>query len=126
MKFKTLMIIKATVCLVLGVTILISPEFVYSIFGATLSVAGAFVAREYGASLIGNMMLTWFARSSQASETRNAIILGMFSYNTIGWVITLIAILTGVLSAVAWLAFVIYLFFSAGFGYFLFQKQKVS
>lgn len=124
MKFKTLMVIKAAVCLVLGIGILISPEFVYSIFGATLSITGVFVAREYGASLIGNMMLTWFARGAQESETRRAIILGMFFYNTIGWIITLIAIFLDVLSPVAWLAFVIYLFFSVGFGYFMFQKKQ--
>jgi hypothetical protein len=124
MKFKTLMIIKAIVCLALGVPILIAPAFVYSIFGAALSAAGAFVAREYGASLIGNMLLTWFARSAQESETRRAIILGMFFYNTIGFIVTLSAILSGVLGPVAWLGFVIYLFFAVGFGYFLFQKKK--
>ncbi len=124
MKFKTLMIIKATVCLVLGISILISPEFVYSVFGAVLSAAGVFVAREYGASLIGNMFLTWFARNAEESETRRAIILGMFFYNTIGWIITLVAILMNVLVPVAWLAFAIYLFFSVGFGYFMFQKKK--
>jgi hypothetical protein len=124
MKFKTLMIIKAIVCLALGVPILVAPDFVYSIFGVTLTAGSAFVAREYGASLIGNMLLTWFARSAQESETRRAIILGMFFYNTIGFIITLLAILSGVLGPVAWLGFVIYLFFSVGFGYFMFQKKK--
>jgi hypothetical protein len=124
MKFKTLMIIKAIVCIALGVPILLSPNFVYSIFGASLSVGGAFAAREYGASLIGNMFLTWFARNSQASETRRAIIVGMFAYNTLGFIVTLLAILTGALNSIGWGAFVIYLFFSAGFGYFLIQKKK--
>jgi hypothetical protein len=124
MKFKTLMIIKAIVCLSLGVPILLSPDFVYSIFGASLSVGGAFAAREYGASLIGNMLLTWFARSAQESETRRAIILGMCAYNTLGFVITLFANLSGVLGPMGWMAFIIYLFFALGFGYFLYQDKK--
>jgi hypothetical protein len=123
MKFKTLMILKAIVCVFLGVPILLSPDFVYSIFGASLSIGGAFAAREYGASLIGNMLLTWYAKNAQESETRHAIILGMFAYNTIGFVITLFANLSGVLGPMGWIAFVIYLFFAVGFGYFLFQKK---
>lgn len=124
MKFKTLMIIKAIVCIALGVPILLSPSFVYSFFGATLSAGGAFAAREYGASLIGNMFLTWFAKNAEVSEVRRAIIMGMFAYNTLGFIITLLAILSGVLSPLGWGAFVIYLFFSAGFGYFLIQKKE--
>ena len=83
-----------------------------------------FTAREYGASLIGNMLLTWFARSAQESETRRAIVLGMTFYNSIGFIVTLLALLSGVLGPVAWLGIVIYLFFAVGFGYFLFQPKK--
>jgi len=64
MNLKTLLIIKAVVCLCLGLPILIVPNFIYSIFGATLAAGGVFAAREYGASLMGNLMLTWFARDS--------------------------------------------------------------
>ena len=124
MKFKTLMIIKSIVCLSLGIPILIAPGFVYSIFGTTLTAGGMFAAREYGASLIGNMLLTWFARSAQESETRRAIVLGMTFYNSIGFIITLLALLSGVLGPVAWLGVVIYLFFAVGFGYFLLPKRK--
>ncbi len=124
MKFKTLMIIKAIVCLSLGIPILLAPGFVYSIFGTTLNEGGDFAAREYGASLIGNMLLTWFARSAQESQTRQAIILGMTAYNTLGFIVTLVAIISGILGPVAWLGFVIYLFFALGFGYFLFQSKK--
>ena len=124
MKFKTLMILKAIVCISLGVPILISPDFVYSIFGASLSAGGAFAAREYGASLVGNMLLTWFAKNAQESETKRAIILAMCAYNTIGFIITLFANLSGILSPMGWMAFAIYLFFAVGFGYFLFKEKK--
>jgi len=79
MKFRTLMVIKAIVCLVLGVPILIAPVFVYSLFGASLCARGVFAAREYGASLIGNLMVTWFARKATESEARRAIIVGCAS-----------------------------------------------
>ena len=125
MKFQTLMIIKALVCLVLGVPILLAPVFLYSLFGASLNPGGVFAAREYGASLIGNLMLTWFTRKEVESEARRAIILGLCVYDAIGFVITLIAQLTGVLGPLGWFAMLIYMFFAIGFGYFLLPQKKV-
>jgi hypothetical protein len=124
MKLKTLLIIKAIVCLCLGVPILLVPNFIYSIFGATLAAGGVFAAREYGASLMGNLMLTWFARNSQESDTRWAIILALFVYDAIGVIVTLVAILSGALNPLAWLVVALYLFLALGFGYFLLPKRK--
>ena len=124
MKLKTLLIIKAIVCLCLGVPILFVPNFIYSIFGATLAAGGAFAAREYGASMMGILMLTWFARNSQESDTRWAIILALFVYDAIGVIVTLVAILSGALNALGWLIVALYLFLALGFGYFLLSKRK--
>jgi len=126
MKFRTLMIIKAVVCLSLGVPILLAPVFLYSLFGASLNPGGVFAAREYGASLIGNLMLTWFARNAIESEVRRAIALGLCVYDAIGFVVTLIAQITGVLGPLGWFAAAIYLFFAIGFGYFLLPRKKVA
>jgi hypothetical protein len=124
MKLKTLMIIKAIVCLCLGIPILVVPNFVYSIFGATLAAGGVFAAREYGASMMGNLMLTWFARNSQESETRWAIVLALFVYDAVGFVVSLIAILSGAINPLGWLVVALYLLLALGFGYFLLPKQK--
>lgn len=126
MKYKTLMIIKALVCLCLGVPILLATIFTYSLFGASLNPAGVFAAREYGASLIGNLMLTWFARNAIESDARRAIILALCIYDAIGFVITLIAQITGVLGPLGWFAAAIYLFFALGFGYFLLPQKKTA
>lgn len=123
MKLKTLLVIKAIVCLCFGILVLLVPNFTYSIFGATLTAGGIFAAREYGASMMGNLMLTWFARNSQASDSRWAIILALFVYDAVGVVVTLIAILSGALNPLAWLIVALYLFFTLGFGYFLLQKR---
>lgn len=124
MKLKTLLVIKAIVCLCFGISVLIVPNFIYSIFGASLTAGGVFAAREYGASMMGNLMLTWFARNSQESETRWVIILALFVYDAFGFVVTLLAIITGALNPLAWLIVLIYLFFTLGFGYFLFKREK--
>jgi hypothetical protein len=124
MKLKTLLIIKAIVCLCLGIPILIVPNFIYSIFGASLTVGGVFAAREYGASMMGNLMLTWFARNSQESEARWAIILALFVYDAFGFFVTLLAIISGALNPLAWLIVALYLLLALGFGYFLIPRRK--
>ena len=124
MKFQTLMVIKAAVCLVLGTLILVVPDFVYSIFGTTLSAGGVFAAREYGASLFGNLMVAWFARKSVESVARRAIILGLCVYDALGFVVTLIAQLNGTLNVLGWAVVALYLFFALGFGYFYFRSPK--
>jgi len=124
MKLKTLLIIKAIVCLCLGIPILIVPDLIYSIFGASLSEGGVFAAREYGAAMMGILMLTWFARNSQESEARLAIILALFVYDFFGFVVTLIAVLSGVLNPLAWLVVALYLALALGFGYFLIPRSQ--
>src|SRR4030065_986200 len=124
MKLKTLLIIKAIVCLCFGIPILVVPNFVYSIFGATLAAGGVFAAREYGASMMGNLMLTWFARNSQESDGRWAIVFALFVYDAFGFVVSLIAILSGAINPLGWLGVVLYLLLGSGFGYFVFPKQK--
>lgn len=124
MNFKTLMIIKAVVCLTLGVPILLAPEFVYNLFGTTLSPGGVFAAREYGAALIGTLMITWFARKALISVERWSITLGLCVYDAIGFVITLIATISGVLGPLGWFAVALYLFFAVGYGYFLVSSPR--
>jgi hypothetical protein len=126
MRFQTLMVVKAAVCLVLGIPILIAPVFLYSLFGASLTPGGVFAAREYGASLIGNLLLAWFARRALRSEIRTAIALDLCVYDAIGFVITLIALFSGVLGILGWFAALIYLFFAIAFGYFSMPQRKTA
>jgi hypothetical protein len=121
-----MMIIKAIVCLSLGLPILIVPVFLYSLFGASLNAGGVFAAREYGASLIGNLLLTWFGRNLIVPEARYAIALALCVYDAIGFVITLIALISGVLGPLGWFAAAIYLFFAIGFGYFLLPQNRTT
>lgn len=122
MSFKTLMVIKAFVCLIFGIVMLIFPGALFSLLGVTLGPGGSIPAREYGAALFGNLMLTWFARKAGDSDARMAIILALFVYDAIGFVVILIASIGGLLNALGWLVAVIYLFFALGFGYFLIKK----
>jgi hypothetical protein len=122
MSLKTLMILKAVVCISLGSLLLLVPGFTYSIFGASINDAGAFAGREYGAALIGTFLLTLYARNAVESQARRAIILDLFIYDAIGAIITLIAQLSGLFNPLGWAIVALYLLLAIGYGYFWFVK----
>lgn len=123
MSLKTLMLIKAVVCLVFGVLLLFFPNPLYGFFGASLGAAGLFAVREYAASLFGNLALTWYAKDAEKSKARRAIILDLFVYDAIGVVITIINMINGVLNPLGWGIVAVYLFFAIGYGYFWFDQK---
>lgn len=126
MNFKTLMVIKAVVCLGFGPILLFFPGQLLNLLGLAFGLGAAFTAREYGAALIGNLMLTWFARNAEASVARRAIILNLFVYDAIALVVTLIFVLTGRLNPLGWGIVAVYLFFTIGYGYFLLPQKKTA
>ncbi len=124
MKFKTLMIIKAVVCLGFGPVLLFFPGQLLNLLGASFGSGASLTAREYGASLIGNLLLTWLARKAEDSLARRAIIWDLFIYDAIALIVTLVIQLSGGLNALGWAIVFVYLFFTVGFGYFLIPQTN--
>lgn len=125
MNLKTLLIIKAIVCL-LGVPVLLWTVPFYGLFGVELDSEGVYLAWQYGSSLIGILLLCWFARNVTGFEMRRAIIIGLFVYDLLGFAVTLYALLTNVLGALGWIIAGIYLLLTLGFGYFLLTLKKTA
>ncbi len=126
MTFRTLLIIKAAVCLVFGILLLFAPVALIGVLGGELGGAGVFTAREYGAALVGTLLLTWFAKGVTASDARRAILLDLLVYDAIGVVVTLHVVLSGVLNVLGWGIVAVYLFFAVGSGYVLFGQSRVE
>jgi hypothetical protein len=123
MTFRTLLVIKASVCLVFGAGVLLAPRSLFEILGTALGAGGTFPAREYGAAMIGTLLLTWFAKGVMARDARRAILLDLLVYDAIGVVITLVGVLAGVLNVLGWGIVVVYLFFAVGSGYLLLRER---
>ena len=126
MKFKTMMTIKAAVCLGFAPILLFFPGPLLNLLGAAFCSGAAFTAREYGAALAGNFLLTWLARNADANFVRRAIIWNLFAYDAIAFIATLIFLLSGILNPLGWGVAAIYLFFTIGFGYFLLPVKKTA
>ena len=124
MKLKTLMIIKAIVCLVFGPLFLFFPAWLLNLIGTSYGPGAALTARLYGATVIGNMLLTWIARDASKSIARKAIIIHLFVYDAIGLIATLMIQLSGGLNSLGWGIVLGYFFLTIGFGYFLLKEIK--
>lgn len=126
MKFKTVMIIKAIVCLGFGPLLLLVPGWLLNLLGTSFCPGAALTAREYGAALIGNLLLTWLARNAEESPVRRAIIWYLFVYDAIALVVTLIIVLSGGLNLLGWGIVAVYLFFTIFFGLLLLPKTRTA
>lgn len=126
MKIKHLMIIKAIICLGFGLPMLLVPVKLMSLYGLTLDLNGIVMARLYGGALFGNLLLTWFSRNDPGSVTLRAAILYLFVYDCINFVVTLVAVINGIMNTFGWSAVAIYLFFTIGYGYFQFVRRPAS
>jgi hypothetical protein len=123
MSFRTLLVIKAIVCILFGPILLFVPGLLFNLLGTSLGAGGSFTAREYGAAMFGTLMLTWFARNVAEARARHAILLDLFVYDGIGFVVTLLSVVSGVLNPLGWGIVVVYLFFTLGSGYLLLARQ---
>ena len=126
MKLKTLMVIKAVVCVVFGPILLFLPGPLLTLLGSSFGPGAAITAREYGAALLGNFVLTWFARNAEESVARRAIVLDLFVYDATAFVAMLLIQLSGGLNLLGWCIVAIYLFFAIGYGYFLQPRPRVT
>jgi len=124
MKFKTVMIIKAIVCLGFGPLLLLIPGWLLNLLGTSYGPGAALTAREYGAALIGNLLLTWLARNAEESTTRSAIIWNLFIYDAIALISIIMIQLSGGLNLLGWGIVAVYLFFTIAFGYLLLPQKE--
>jgi hypothetical protein len=53
-------------------------------------------------------------------------LLDLLIYDLIGTIVTLAAVLSGVLNVLGWTIFLVYLFFTAGSGYLLMKEKSVQ
>jgi hypothetical protein len=126
MKFKTVMIIKAVVCLGFAPLLLFFPVWLLGLLGLEFGSGAALLAREYGATLVGNLLLTWLARNVEAGTARRAIAWNLCVYDAIALVATLALLLSGTLNALGWGIAAVYLFFAVGFALFLVPEKKAA
>lgn len=124
-KLSQLMIIKALITLVFGFGFVLVPKAVMSLYGVTLDPAGAMMAQFVGAAFLLLSIVLWLARNAPYSEvTLRAFVLAIVIGDTIGFIVALLAQLSGVPNALGWLNVALWLLLALGFGYIRFIKKS--
>jgi NAD/NADP transhydrogenase beta subunit len=127
MKLSQLMSIKAVITLVFGIGFVLVPKALMSLYGVTLEPAGAMMTQFFGAAFLLLSIVLWFARNAPYSEvTLRALLLAVVIGDAIGFIVALLAQLSGLPNALGWLNVVLYLLLTLGFGYFRFVKKAAS
>ncbi len=126
MKLSNLMMVTTIVAGIFGIAFVLASGPLMSMYGATLNPAGTLIAQLFGAALIGYAVVNWFARNAKGDEALRAIVLANFVADTVGFIVSLLGQLSGVVNALGWSTVAIYLLLALGYAYFQFMKPSSS
>jgi hypothetical protein len=126
MKFKTLMSIKAVICLFFGLGETFIPKILMSLYGASLEPGGIYMAQLFGQAFILIGLLLWLMRNTNEPATVRAFSMSLFIGDMFGFVVSIIAVLNGVVNALGWTTVALYLLIGLGFGYFWLKPPATS
>jgi hypothetical protein len=118
MTIKTFFTIIAVLALVHGVGFVLFPEQVAASYGLAASPSSVLIARLFGAALVALGLIFWLARD-HSSESVRGVLIGTAIGDAVGLIVVMMATMSGTLNAMGWVAALIYLFGTAGCGYFL-------
>lgn len=125
MKISTFLVIKAVVCFIFAIGYLLLPVTVGSMYGINLDLDGILMSRFFAALLVGIGLILWLLKDAEWNLLK-VITLSLFVADTLGFVIALVAQLSGVMNGLGWIIVIIWLLLAAGLGYLRFVKQGNS
>ncbi len=120
MKLRTFLMVVAVIGLIYALGLLLAPEFIDATYGAGTSASEILTDRFFGTELLTLGLITWMAKDLTGASVR-PIITGSLIGSAVGFVVSLMGTLTGVMNATGWSAVVLYLLFALGFAYFQFM-----
>lgn len=120
MNLRNALTINTGMALLFGIGFLLLPTVVLPIFGISSAPETAFMAQLLGAALIGIAVLVWLVRDIGYSPAVRAILIGLLVFNVLGFVVSLLAVLSGVMNAAGWIIPAAFLIEALPRAYFLF------
>ena len=126
MKLRAVLGINAVVAGIFGVLFVLVPGKVFSNYGVEPNPPLNYMGQLFGAALVTIAVLTWSARNVTDSGARKSIVLALFVGNAVGFIVSLLGQLGGVVNALGWSTVAIYLLLALGFAYFQFGKSTAS
>jgi len=120
MKVSTLLQIMAVICFLFGLGYMFMPKQIVAFFGAEANDVAVLAARFMGGSVFGYGVLAWSTRNAEGSAIRRSIKLALFVACVIGFVLALLAQVSGVFNAMGWIPVSLFFLAAVALGYFRF------
>ncbi len=125
MKLRSLFILNTVVALLFALVFLLGPAFALKFFGLTQGKSELLLAQVIGSALVGFGFLAWFARDYADPGATQGALVSLFIFNAIGFVVTLLGVLSQVTRTGAiWLVVILFLLFAVGYAYFQFAGPR--
>jgi hypothetical protein len=125
MKLRTLFVLDAAISLLLALGFLLGPATMLKFFGLTQGKTEVLLAQVVGAALVGFAALAWFSRDAVDLHAAPGPTVALIIFGAIGFVVTLLALLSQVTRAgAAWILVILFLASAAGFAYFQFVGPR--
>src|SRR5512143_770477 len=123
MRLSYWMAAKAVIVAIFGVGFVFIAPVLLALYGLEASPATRLMAQLFGGAFIFEAIVLWMSRNLDLDDVATRSILwGVVVSNAIGFVVCLIATLSGVWNAMGWLSVALFLVFGLAFAYFLFMR----
>ncbi|HSR19713.1 MAG TPA: hypothetical protein VLL49_02250 [Anaerolineales bacterium] len=123
MKLSSWMAVKAVVVAIFGIGFVLIAPITLTLYALDASPSTRLMAQLFGTAFIFEAVVLWRCRNIDLDDVAGqAIVTAVVASNAIGFLVCLVASLSGVWNAMGWLSVALYLAFGLGFGYFLFTK----
>ncbi|HUS15878.1 MAG TPA: hypothetical protein VM536_12780 [Chloroflexia bacterium] len=103
MNIRAMLTINTVMALLFGIGFLLLPGVVLPIFGMSAAPATTLMTQLLGAALIGIAVAAWLARDNGFSPPVRGLVIGLLIFNVLGFIVSLLAVLTGVTNALGWI-----------------------
>ncbi|KAB2912422.1 MAG: hypothetical protein F9K29_19340 [Hyphomicrobiaceae bacterium] len=120
------LVVVAVVSIVYAIGLVATPAWVNEIHGVPSGPGTSLLSRYFGASLLGVGAMAWLARNAADSDALVAFMRGGLVLSGVGLLVSLHAMLTGLMNEIGWVPVVIQALFTLGFLYFAFMKRATG
>ncbi len=124
MNLRNLLLLSALIALFASLGLLLGAPTLLTVLKLKTGASENLVAQILGAALIVPALISWFARDVSDPGSRAAVVVPLFLFNAIGFVITLLGVLSKAIGSGGWLVAVLFLFFAVAFGWFQFIRPS--
>jgi len=121
---NTLFLVAMIIQALFGLGFTLFPRLMLAPFGVTLDPTATVFANLFGSTLIGYVILLWFARKTDKLEFKKITVYSEFVFLLISTIFMVITQLKGLMNPLGWAIVIEHIVLLIWFGYFFLKNNK--